>query len=133
MTKRGKEMVHGLIAAALLIGTALLTVSARKLGLVDDPSLGIRLYGILCGVILAAYGNMIPKRLVRFDPGSDGAARRQSCLRFCGWVFALAGLANAAIWAFFPLESAAFWSMVPILGALLLVGARIARPRGRAA
>ena len=106
MTKRGKEMVHGLIAAGLLIGTALLTASARKLGLVDDPSPGIRLYGILCGVILAAYGNMIPKRLVRFDPGSDGAARRQSCLRFCGWVFALAGL--PVIWAFSPLESAAF-------------------------
>lgn len=133
MTILSKGTAQGLAVGGLMIGGALLLTFSRRLGLVDDPSLGFRLFGILSGLVIAAYGNVIPRRLVRYEAGSDGPARRQACLRFCGWVFALAGLANAAIWALAPLETAAFWSMVPLVGALLLVGARIMLPKRGAA
>jgi hypothetical protein len=129
MTKKQRDLIYGLVGGGTLVAAALLVVSARKLGLVEDPSLGIRLFGIMCGFILAAYANVIPRRLVRYEPGSDGPARRQACLRFCGWVFALAGLTNAAIWLMTPLESAALLSMAPIVLAFLLVGLRIGMPR----
>ena len=69
---------------------------------------------------------------IELPPGSDRAARGQACLRFCAWVFVLAGLANAAIWAFAPLRQAALWSMVPIIAAFLLVGARILQAKRKA-
>ena len=128
-----KELTVGLPLAALMLGTVTVLAFSRQLGLGIDPGLGVRVFGILCGVMLAIFGNAIPKRMVRYEPGSDGPARRQACLRFCGWVFALAGLANAAIWALAPLKTAAFWSMFPLAGALLLVGARIMLPKTRRA
>ena len=133
MTKKQRDLAYGLIGGGALIAAALLAVWARQLGLVDDPGLGIRLFGIMCGFILAAYANVVPRRLVRYESGSDGAAARQACLRFCAWVFALAGLANAAIWALAPLESAALWSMAPIVSAFVLVATRIAARKGKTA
>ena len=125
MTTRGRPIAQDLTLAGLLLGLSLLAVFARKLGLVEDPALGIRLVNVLIGLILARYGNEVPRKLVRYEPNSDRPARRQACLRFCGWAFALGGLLYAAAWILLPLGSAAFWSMVPLAVALLAVGARI--------
>jgi len=132
--RRDKDSIRRSVAvAAMLIALPLGVFAARAQGLVaaDDAALGVRLVGIATGLIIAAYGNVIPKKLVCFDPMAPDAARRQALQRFCGWLFVLAGLANAAIWAVAPVKQAAFWSMVPLAGALILVAMRFARPAMR--
>ena len=124
MTTKQKELAWGLLGAAILILLPLGAIAARSLGLVEDPGHDLpgRLYGVAAGLIIAAYGNIAPRKLVRYDPDSPQPARKQAVIRFMGWTFVLAGLANAAIWAFVsPIDLAAMLSMVPLAGALILV------------
>jgi hypothetical protein len=132
--RRDKEAIrHSVAVAAMLIVLPLAVFAARAQGLIaaEDAALGVRLVGIATGLIIAAYGNVIPRKLVCIDPMSPDAARKQALQRFCGWLFVLAGLASAAIWAVAPVKQAAFWSMVPLAGALILVAIRYARPATR--
>jgi len=129
MTTRRENIARDLALAGLLIGLSLLAALARPLGLVENPDTGLRLVNIFIGLVLARYGNVVPRQLVRYEPDSDRPARRQACLRFCGWAFALGGLGYAAIWALLPIDLAAFWSLFPVGGALLLVGLRIGLAR----
>ena len=101
--------------AAVLILLPLGAIAARGWGLVEDPGHDLpgRLYGIAAGLIIAAYGNIAPRKLVRYDPGSPRLAAKQAAIRFSGWAFVLGGLANAAIWALVsPIDLAAMLSMV---------------------
>jgi hypothetical protein len=135
MTTKQKELAWGLAGAAVLILLPLAAIAARSWGLVEDPDhdLAGRLYGVAAGLIIAAYGNIAPRKLVRYDPDGDGPSRRQAIIRFSGRVFVLAGLANALIWALVsPIDRAAMLSMVPLAGGLLLVALRCARARGTA-
>jgi hypothetical protein len=130
VVRRDKDSIrHSVAVAAMLIALPLAVFAARAQGLIaaEDAALGVRLLGIATGLIIAAYGNVIPRRLVCIDPMSPDAARRQKLQRFCGWLFVLAGLANAAIWAVAPVKQAALWSMVPLAGALILVAMRFLR------
>lgn len=132
MTEKQKQLAWAIAGAAVLILLPLGAIAARSLGLIDDADHDLpgRLYGIAAGLIIAAYGNIAPRKLIRLDPDSPRFARKQAVLRFSGWVFVLAGLANAAAWAFVsPIDLAAMLSMVPLAGALLLVFARCARLR----
>lgn len=133
MTTRRGNLAFDIGLAALLIALSLLTAFARQLGISDDPDTGIRLVNIVIGLVLARYGNVVPRQLVRYEPDSDRPARRQACLRFCGWAFALGGLGYAAIWTTLPVDDAAFWSLFPVGGALLAVGGRILLAKRRAA
>jgi hypothetical protein len=132
MTDKRKELAWALAGAALLILVPLAAIAARNNGLIDDPGHDLpgRLYGILAGLMVAAYGNVAPRKLVRYDPDPTRAAARQAALRFSGWVFVLGGLANALIWIFVsPIDLAAMLSMVPLVLALVLVFTRCARLR----
>ena len=129
MNAKQKDLARGVVVAGLLIVAALAAVTARRAGLIADPDWAPRISGILCGLVLAAYGNVIPRRLVRYEPDSARPARRQAALRFAGWAFVLAGLANALIWAFAPSTGMALWSMVPIAAAVALVMLRCLRQR----
>jgi hypothetical protein len=132
--KRDKDSIRRSVAvAAMLIALPLAVFAARAQGLIaaEDAALGVRLLGIATGLIIAAYGNVIPKKLVCIDPMSPDAARKQALQRYCGWLFVLAGLANAAIWTVGPVKQAALLSMVPVAGALVLIAMRIARPAAR--
>jgi hypothetical protein len=132
--KRDKESIrHSVAVAAMLIALPLAVFAARAQDLIaaEDAALGVRLLGIATGLILAAYGNVIPKKLLPHDPLSPDAGRGQALQRYCGWLFVLACLASAAIWTVAPVKQAAFWSMVPLAGALILVAMRIARPATR--
>ena len=130
MTRRTADLIRGIAIAAILIALGLALAYARAKGLLDkgDNSVVSRVFGVATGLILAYYGNVIPKRSACVNPVSDSAARRQRVLRFSGWVFTLAGLAYAAIWAFAPLGDT-LWAMVPIAAALVLVALRIIRSR----
>lgn len=132
MTDKQKQVAWGVAGAALLILAPLAAIAARNWGLIEDPGHDLpgRVYGILAGLVIAAYGNIVPRKLVRYDPASQRTAARQAAIRFSGWAFVIGGLANSAIWAFVsPIDLAAGLSMVPLAGALLLVFARCARLR----
>lgn len=123
MTQRQKELAYALGAAALLIALPLLGKTVDP-----DGGLGARLYGITMGLVLAAYGNIAPRQLIRYDPKSPRQALiRQTLLRFTGRVFVLAGFGHALIWAFAPIDRAALWSIVPVAAGVVLVGFRCAR------
>ncbi|MBV9883127.1 MAG: hypothetical protein JO276_08975 [Sphingomonadaceae bacterium] len=128
MTEKQRQLADGLVAASLLIGFALAAVAGRRLG-VADPELPPRIMGVLTGLVIAGYGNVIPRRLVRYDPDSARPARRQAALRFAGWTFVVAGLANALVWAFAPSANVALWSMLPIIAAVALVLLRCLRSK----
>ena len=130
MTEKQKQLAWGIAGAALLILLPLGAIAARNWGLIEDADHDLpgRLYGVAAGLIIALYGNVAPRKLIRSDPGSPRFARVQAAIRFSGWVFVLAGLANAAVWAFVsPIDLAAALSMVPLAGGLILVFARCAR------
>jgi hypothetical protein len=132
MTEKQKQLAWGLAGAAILVLVPLAAIAARRWGLIEDASHDLpgRLYGIAAGLIIAAYGNIAPRKLVRIDPNSPRAARKQAAIRFSGWTFVIAGLANAGIWAFVsPADLAALLSMVPLAAAMILVFARCARFR----
>ena len=132
MTEKQKQLAWGIAGAAVLILLPLGAIAARNWGLVEDSGHDPpgRLYGIAAGLIIAAYGNIAPRKLVRYDPGSPRPARRQAAIRFSGWAFVLGGLANALIWALVsPIDRAATLSMIPLALALVLVFAHCARLR----
>ena len=131
MTKRNSELAYGVAGAAFLIALPLAVIAAKAIGLVDesDSALAPRLFGIATGLILAAYGNIAPRQLVRYDADSDRPARKQAIIRFSGWIFTLAGLGYALIWLVAPPGKAATLSMIPVIAGLALVGLRIARAK----
>lgn len=130
LLRRDKEALRFSVAgAAVMIAMSLGVFAARAVGLIDaaNSDLALRLAGVASGLIVAGFGNVIPKRLVRFDPADP--ARKLALQRFTGRVIVLAGLANALIWAIAPMDRAALWSMAPLLGALGLVIVRCTRWR----
>lgn len=123
------ELRFSVAAAAVMIALSLGVFAARAAGLIDEArsDVGLRLAGVVSGLVIAAFGNVIPKKLVRFDPADP--ARKLALQRFTGWVIVLAGLANALVWAIAPMDRAALWSMVPLVAALALVLVRCTRWR----
>jgi len=130
LLNRDKENLRFSIAgAAVMVALSLTVLVARATGLIDaaNGDVGLRLAGVASGLIIVAFGNVIPKKLVRFDPADP--ARKLALQRFSGWVIVLAGLANALIWASAPMDRAALWSMAPLVGAMALIALRCTRWR----
>jgi hypothetical protein len=96
-----------LAAAALKYGQAHELVSAV---------LVTRMIQVGIGVVLALYGNFIPKNATRSRAPACTPSRMQSLLRFGGWSFTLAGLGYAGLWAFAPVAVANAAAM-PIVAA----------------
>ena len=136
MTERGLvERRYGVAGAGLLLALPLAAVVGSAAGMLDgDPSdLSARAWGVAIGLVLAAYGNIMPRHLVRYDPDATGPSPRQACLRFAGRTFVLAGLAHALVYVLAPMSHAVELGMVPIAAAVLLVGLRFALARARRA
>lgn len=120
--------------AALLLAVPLGAQLARALGWIapGDTDLASRLFGIAGGLILAAYGNIIPRQLDRYDPAKFDPGRWQRLQRRGAWAFVLAGLACAVIWALLPIRTAAAWSIVPVgLSVIVALPLVVACMRGR--
>lgn len=119
---------HAVVVAAMVLIAALGLRVGQAAQLVgsDDGRHGVRLAGILGGLVMAYFGNRIPKLLERFDPQVD-FARRQAFQRHAGWIFVLAGLASALAWAVLPIDGARLWGTLIVAGGLLLVLARLVR------
>lgn len=137
MFRGDKSSVRFAVAgAAALLAVPLGAKLGQVLGWLapDDGDLMSRLFGIAGGLILAAYGNVIPRQLDRYDPARCDPARWQRLQRRAAWAFVLAGLACAAIWALLPVRAAATWSVVPVgFSVLLSLPLIVACMRGRKA
>jgi hypothetical protein len=108
-----KQLAQSAILAAFLIAISLALAWAARAGAVpgDWPT---RITMILSTLMIAYYGNAIPKMILR-------SAAARNARRFAGWAFVLAGFAAAALWAVAPLDIATPASIAIVGGAVLLV------------
>lgn len=88
------DLAWGVGILLLAIGAS----AARKAGYVDDDTVTRVVMGAI-GLMLAWFGNRMPKRIV-----PAVWARRAS--RVGGWAMVLSGLVHAGLWAFAPIPLA---------------------------
>lgn len=126
------RMRTSLFLAALLLAGAGLLKYAQHLGVIE-PDFAERATGVMIGLMLAYYGNVIPKA-VGTSRNLEAGARRQSALRVSGWAFALAGLAYAALSPIAPKGmgdsisiAAVALAVIVTLGYAVWIGATCAR------
>ena len=118
------------ITQAGMVATAMIAVSlavawgvmAGQLG-ADAPT---RTMMAVNSLLLACYGNAIPKAVLRSAASRTGR-------RFAGWVFVLAGLISAALWAFAPLDIATPAALTVTAGSAVLAFGYCFLSRGRTA
>jgi hypothetical protein len=105
MTNR---ITSSLALAGMLIAVSTGLAYVHRLGVVGSET-PARVTMVLTGILLAVYGNVIPKS------DSRSSARGESLQRVTGWATVISGLGYAAIWAFAPMGIAADASMAAIL------------------
>lgn len=105
--------------AVMILGTAAALSYAQAVGLVE-PDTAKRTMQVMIGLILAAYANLMPKDVGRWQASTLAMARAQSVLRVGGWSLTLAGLVYAGLWAFAPLAFADIAAMAVVASALLI-------------
>jgi hypothetical protein len=115
-----KPILSGILFGLLFVVVALGLKWAAVHHIVssDSPVRGIE---VLMGLMIAFYGNAIPKTLQRFREGKGESGRLQSLRRTIGWLLTVGGLGFAAVWASAPLSEAAGWSMAVIGTAIGLI------------
>lgn len=114
-----KQLGGGIaLAVAFLAAAAALRYSASQGFISEDVA--TRAVQVVIGLGLAAYANVMPKRIGGRRGSIEADTRAQSALRVGGWSITLAGLAHAGLWAFAPLSFANPASMVVVAGAMVL-------------
>jgi hypothetical protein len=98
LSKNQKEVALALAWGAIFIPLALGLREARQHGYVD-PETVTRVVSALNGLMIAWYGNRMPKDFVP-------SARARQVRRFGGWSLSLSGLAFIALCAFAPMPLA---------------------------
>lgn len=121
--KTGERIAVAVTALILALFLGIRVAQAAQWLELHDVSLGIKMSGIVSGLVLAWFGNRIPKVLDRFNPEID-LAKRQAYQRLAGWVFVLSGLASALIWLVLPVENAVLWAPLIVGTSTLLVVGR---------
>ncbi|HVL42539.1 MAG TPA: hypothetical protein VM348_10310 [Brevundimonas sp.] len=106
------------LAVAFLAAAAGLRYAASQ-GFISDD-MATRTVQVVIGLGLAAYANVMPKRIGGRRGSIEAETRAQAAQRFGGWAITLAGLAHAGLWAFAPLSFANPASMAVVAGALAL-------------
>lgn len=105
------------ITQAGIIATAMIAASIVVAWGVMDGSFGadapVRAMMVFNSLLLAYYGNAIPKAVLRTSVARAGR-------RFAGRVFVLGGLVSAALWAFAPLDIATPLAMTVTAGSAIL-------------
>lgn len=108
-----KTIGESLALAALMIATSLGVVVAQKTGVLS-VDMGTRVGMVIYTLIVAYYGNLIPKAIVRSD-------RARAARRFAGWAFASTGFVSAALWILAPIDVATAASIALIGTAVVAV------------
>ena len=107
------SITHSFGLAIAMIALSLALAWAAKAGAVDGD-LPTRISMVIAGLVIAFYGNVIPKLVLR-------SARARSARRLAGWAFVLSGLVCAALWAVAPLDVAMPVSIGMIASTVVLV------------
>lgn len=110
---KANGVFQGLTLALILMALSLLLAWSGRAGLLGDewPT---RIAMAFSGLVIAFYGNAIPKRLLRSE-------RALASRRLSGWAFVLAGLGSAVAWLLLPTAIAMPLSMALIGGTVVLV------------
>ena len=93
-----KEIRMGLAWAGGVLLVAICTVLSHKMGYLSGDAVMRWLFSVN-GIMIAWYGNRIPKKVVR-------SAQARQATRVAGWSMAFSGLIYAALWAFAPMSVA---------------------------
>lgn len=109
-----RELREGVPIAGLMLAAAGAVVLSQRMGWVDGDA-GLRVSMAITGLACVYYANRAPKERPTRSP------RAQAVNRVAGWLFVVAGLLNAAIWAFAPMDIAPMASMVPLVLAIVSV------------
>jgi hypothetical protein len=115
-TLRAKKTIRSalILAGAMLVGTALLTVAHKVFGWIDQETT-TRGVMALIGLMLISTGNAMPKQ--QEGPPSQAVrdvAVRQSILRVGGWALMLGGLVWVVLWLFTPRDIAQIGSIAAV-------------------
>ncbi len=114
-----RPVAFGLVVAAAFTGAALLLRALTPEHI--SIEVGQRLFGILCGLLVIAYANVVPKTLVPLVRLRGDPAREQALRRFAGWSLLLGGLVYALAWLLAPLQYARAIAIAGLGTATLLV------------
>lgn len=106
------SVTHSIGLALVMIALSAALAFAGRAHLIDGD-LPTRISMALSGLIIAFYGNAIPKALLR-------SARSRSARRFAGWAFTLSGLITTALWALAPVDTALTLTLVVVGAAVVL-------------
>ncbi|MDG2533435.1 hypothetical protein P6144_07250 [Sphingomonas sp. HITSZ_GF] len=90
-----------LIAALFILGATLLLRELVQAGMLDGTA-GTRAAMVTNGVIVALFGNLIPKTLSKPRHSVEAEQRVQAALRRSGWAMTLASLAYTGLWLAAP-------------------------------
>jgi 4-hydroxybenzoate polyprenyltransferase len=113
-----KPILSNIIFGLAIVVAAFALKRAAGFHLVSGD-IPMRGFQMLMGLLIAFYGNAIPKTVPRIRADEDG--RIQSLRRTCGWLLTVAGLGFAAVWASAPLSEAADWSVAVVATAIGLI------------
>jgi len=119
-----RQIIYGALGGAAILGAALALKWAQHNHLVsaEFTQRGVL---VIIGLYLAVYANFIPKKVPGLKISPARAARVQAASRLNGWLFCLAGLGYAAIWAFAPLSIAGTASVAVVGGAMAVVATNL--------
>lgn len=112
-----RDLTSAFVVTGLILAGAAALKFAWHGGLIDTDT-ETRLFGGGMGLVVAYYGNVVPKQL-KPSRGAAADGRWQRVARVSGWSFTLAGLAYAALSLLKPFPSAD-------LAAMACVGAAVA-------
>jgi hypothetical protein len=107
------------LAVAGFILAAAAGLKYAQFAQVIDADTARRAIQVIIGLVLAVYGNFMPKDIARAR-SVRAQARVQSALRVGGWAMALAGLIHAGLWAFAPIAVAHLAAMAVVATATLV-------------
>lgn len=113
-----KPLMTGLAVAVVLLAAAAALKIGQHAGIIDRNTVESA-FQALMGLMVAFYGNLIPKNLGR-SRGVEHDRRMQPVLRVSGWAFTLAGLAYAVLAFVQPREVADAAGMFAIASALAI-------------
>jgi hypothetical protein len=113
-----KQISSALVIAAVMLAAAAVIKFAQGIELIGAEGAS-RAIQIVIGLVLAFFGNYMPKDVARSRTGC-AESRFQSPLRVGGWLFTLAGLAYAALGAFAPIAIAGTAAMAVVATATLV-------------
>ena len=102
------RLLSAAVVAFLTLGAAWFLSTASKAGILDGD-MSTRALMAASGLVIAIFGNSVPKQLKRPRTSFEAERRMQSGLRRVGWIMSLAGLAFALTWIVAP--EAIAWSL----------------------